>query len=151
MPVKADCIFGAGFTLLGLGLFAYSLSFQTGDLMGDLGPGFLPGLVGLVLAALGLVQLAWPGPDQHEAIDLERVGVTVAFVALMAGYAWLFASFGFSWPSFGFLVLVMLLLGGRSPRLIAGYLIGSAVFVLLVGWLLLHVLSVPLRGVWFFN
>lgn len=151
MTIKADRIFGAVFLALGLGLFIYSFSFHSGDLMGDLGPGFLPGLVGALLAVLGLVQLIWPGADKREAIEGDRVWVVLAFTTLVGAYAVLFAAFGFSWPSFGFLVAVMLLLGGRTPRLITGYVIGSAIFVFLVGFVLLHVLSVPLRGVWFLN
>ena len=72
MTIKADRIFGAVFLALGLGLFIYSFSFHSGDLMGDLGPGFLPGLVGALLAVLGLVQLIWPGADKREAIEGER-------------------------------------------------------------------------------
>ena len=151
MTIKADRIFGAVFLALGLGLFIYSFSFHSGDLMGDLGPGFLPGLVGALLGVLGLVQLIWPGADKREAIEGDRVWVVLAFTALVGAYAVLFAAFGFSWPSFGFLVAVMLLLGGRTPRLITGYVIGSAIFVFLVGFVLLHILSVPLRGVWFLN
>jgi putative tricarboxylic transport membrane protein len=151
MTIKADRIFGAVFLALGLGLFIYSFSFHSGDLMGDLGPGFLPGLVGALLGILGLVQLIWPGEAKREPIEGDRVWIVLAFTALVGAYAVLFAAFGFSWPSFGFLVAVMLLLGGRTPRLITGYVIGSAFFVFLVGFVLLHVLSVPLRGVWFLN
>ena len=54
MAGNSDRIFGIGFVAMGLALFAYSLSFHETDLMGDLGPGFLSGLVGVILAVLEL-------------------------------------------------------------------------------------------------
>ncbi|QDZ12821.1 tripartite tricarboxylate transporter TctB family protein [Devosia ginsengisoli] len=151
MTGQTDRIFGIGFLVMGLGLFAYSLSFRETDLMGDLGPGFLPGLVGVILAILGTLQAIRPGNKQAEPIDRQRFILAVVFFLAVAVYALFFAWFGFSWPSFVFLIAVMSLLGGRSPRSLAIYALLSAVFVGLIGWVLLHVLSVPLRGVWFLN
>lgn len=151
MAGNNDRIFGIGFVAMGLALFAYSFSFHETDLMGDLGPGFLPGLVGVILAVLGAIQALFPGNKAAEPVDKDRIVLAVVFFLAVAAYAALFGRFGFSWPSFAFLVAVMTLLGARKPRSILVYAAGSAVFVALVGWVLLDVLAVPLRGVWFLN
>lgn len=137
--------------MAGLALFAYSFSFKHTDLMGDLGPGFLPGLVGALLAVLGAIQAIKARPSQITTAEKGRILLAVVFFAAAAIYALLFTWIGFSWPSFVFLIAVMTLLGHRTPRSIATYTAVSAVFVFLVGWVLLDVLDVPLRGVWFIN
>lgn len=149
--MSTDRIFGIGFLGLGVALFAYSFSFRQADLMGDLGPGFLPGLVGALLAVLGAIQAIRAKHSAASTTEKGRTAMAVVFFVAVSMYALLFTWFGFSWPSFIFLVSVMALLGHRTLRSLVTYTVVAAVFVLLVGWVLLDVLAVPLRGVWFIN
>jgi hypothetical protein len=148
---NADRVFGIVFAVIGLALLAYSFTFRSPNLMGDPGPGFLPGVVGALFAVLGTILAIKPGNEERDPIDIGRVWIVAVFVALTIAYALSFSAIGFSWPSLGFMVATMALLGRRTPAMIAAYVAGSALFVALVGWVLLHVLSVPLHGVWFLN
>jgi hypothetical protein len=120
------------------------------DLMGDVGPGFMPMVVGVAMAALGalLAATARPGGGP-EPIEPARVPVAIAFAAFALSYAAGFAAFGFSWPTFLSLLAGMTLLGRRNWRLFALHAAGAACFVLVLGQGLKRGLGIPLVGVWF--
>lgn len=150
MSVGADRVAGLVFAAGGLGLALHARSMPVPDLMGDVGPGFMPQVIGVAMAALGALLAASArsatGPDP---IEPARVPVTIAFAALALAYAAGFATFGFSWPTFLSLLAGMTLLGRRSLARLAVHAVGAAVFVMLLGQGLKRGLGIPLLGVWF--
>lgn len=150
MSVGADRVAGLVFAAGGLGLALHARSMPVPDLMGDVGPGFMPQVIGVAMAALGALLAASAraaaGPDP---IERTRVPVTIAFAALALAYAAGFATFGFSWSTFLSLLAGMTLLGRRSLARLALHAVGAAVFVMLLGQGLKRGLGIPLLGVWF--
>lgn len=146
----ADRVAGLAFAAGGLALALHARSMPVPDLMGDVGPGFMPQAIGVAMAGLGALLAATagrgPGP---EPIERTRVPVAIAFAALAFAYAAGFATFGFSWPTFLTLLAGMALLGRRSAVPMLLQTAGAAVVVLLLGQGLKRGLGIPLVGVWF--
>jgi hypothetical protein len=150
MSARGDRLAGLAFAAAGAALALHARTMPVPDLMGDVGPGFMPMVVGVAMAALGalLAATARPGGGP-EPIEPARVPVAIAFAAFALAYAAGFAAFGFSWPTFLSLLAGMTLLGRRSWRLFALQATGAACFVLVLGQGLKRGLGIPLVGVWF--
>jgi len=146
-----DRVLGAAFFIGGASLASYGHSLEAANLMGDVGPGFFPGLLGLLMAGLGALLAFVGGGGKRSPLSWSRMLLPTGLAGIAIAYAALFGSFGFSLPSFLFLTSAMLLLGKRTARAAATYLVGSALFAAVLGWLLVRLLHVPLTGVWFIN
>lgn len=148
-----DTLGGLAFVALGIGLVLYGRSLHAANMMGDVGPGFFPMLIGAAMTVLGAV-LAYPrraAPDDGGEPLGERRALAVLFVAAACGYVALFGAVGFSYATVVYLFLAMALLGRRTVGALLVYAASATLLSGALGWLLVRLLSVPLTGVWFIN
>ncbi|WP_028240397.1 tripartite tricarboxylate transporter TctB family protein [Stutzerimonas azotifigens] len=149
--LNADRCFGLLFVVVGLALALYGWNLPTANRLGDVGSGFLPTILGAMIALLGAVLVIAPRSEECLAIGKGRLGTALGFIAAGVAHAALFVWFGFSFPTFAFLAVTMFMLSDHSLRALALSLVVAALFTGLLGWLLYGVLRVPLAHVWFFG
>lgn len=166
--MNADRNFGVFFALLGVAIlyFTQGVSNAFPD-TGDPGPRLLPNILGVLMAALGLVLALRAAPAtalspetaqvvQTAAADTpttllpppslwRRMGIALAFVLLIA----LFEPLGFSLAAFLFLAGSMVLMDEFSVRRAITRSGVALVVVIGLGLLVTRILKLPVSGVWF--
>jgi len=143
--------------IIGLVLAAFAIVYGTlalqlpeRNIEGTPGPGFFPGLIGVILLVLSVALVAqgaraWRTGDQDGARQgLDRRGTLM--LALFAAYILVLPFAGFIVASVPFAGAMMWLFGGRKPLLVVA---GAIVLPLLLSLLFGEVFRIPLpHGSW---
>jgi Tripartite tricarboxylate transporter TctB family len=153
-PYVPDLLAGGLFILLGLAFAVGGSTYDVGSAL-RMGPGYVPILLGGILAALGLaiVAKAFVGGDQHarEVLDQERGPIPWSQAALLVAAVVFFGATvrGLGLAPALFVATFLAALAGRGTGLVRALVIAAGLTGLcLVVFVGLLQLRLPLLGTW---
>lgn len=114
MSVTADRLSGVFFLIFGLAMYFAVIPVHVEQIDGrNLAPDTMPNAVAIVIAICGgLLALK---PTKHRAPDLRYFLITTTYVVLLAGGIYAMSWFGFEFVAPPLALLIMLMIGERSP------------------------------------
>jgi putative tricarboxylic transport membrane protein len=130
-----------GGVLLALGVVALIATLGVGDSWSASGPRLAPAVSAVLLMALSLAFLAWPGADLADHVAEASKGThwptPALLLALLAGYALLLGALGYALATTTFFWLAAWLLGSQKPArdLLVGLLLGAVTSFVFSEWL----------------
>lgn len=130
-----------GGVLLAIGVVAFVATLGVGDDWSASGPRLAPAVSSVVLAALALAFLMWPGDDLEQHIADASRGThwptPALLVGLLVAYALLLSALGYALATAIFFWLTAWLLGSQSPvrDVVVGVLLGAVTSYAFSHWL----------------